>query len=145
MLFTECQNSTRFWRYDQFNFWGLDFYIGNRGLILSLFVPIKSSKLLFKAPKLSQRCRSRIESQKKSLRWNIFKFRSKFGKFWQKMPSVTKMQCIENHILQYNLSYSKARVVKFGKCMQKKSRKNSQEVQFWTFDFFNFIELSLIF
>ena len=30
-LFTECQNSTRFERYDQFNFWGLHFYIGNRG------------------------------------------------------------------------------------------------------------------
>ena len=28
MLFTECQNSTPFRRYDQFNFWGFDFYIG---------------------------------------------------------------------------------------------------------------------
>ena len=30
-LFTECQNSTWFQKYGQFNFWGLDFYIGNSG------------------------------------------------------------------------------------------------------------------
>ena len=36
-LFTECQNSTRFRRYDQFNFRGLDFYIGNRGVIFGIF------------------------------------------------------------------------------------------------------------
>ena len=32
-LFTECQNSTPFRRYDQFNFRGFDFYIGKRGVI----------------------------------------------------------------------------------------------------------------
>ena len=30
-LFTECQNSTPFQRYDQFNFEGLDFHIGTKG------------------------------------------------------------------------------------------------------------------
>ena len=32
ILFTECQNSTWFRRYDQYNFWDLDFYIGNKGV-----------------------------------------------------------------------------------------------------------------
>ena len=36
-LFTECQNSTLFRRYDQFNFRGLDFYMGNRGVIFGDF------------------------------------------------------------------------------------------------------------
>ena len=57
-LFTECQNSTPFRRYDQFNFRGFDFCIGKRGVILvifSLFLPIESSILMLKTPKLSLR------------------------------------------------------------------------------------------
>ena len=38
-------------------------------------------------------------------------------------PFFTKMRSIQNHTLQYNLSYSEARVLKFGKCMQKKVQK----------------------
>ena len=45
---------------------------------------------------------------------------------------------IQNHILQYNLSYSDARVLKFGKYMQRKSTKDSQEAEFWILDFFRF-------
>ena len=36
-LFTECQNSTQFRRYDQFNFRDVDFCIGNRGVIFGDF------------------------------------------------------------------------------------------------------------
>ena len=46
-LFTECQNSTRFRRYDQFNFRGLDFYIGNKGIIFGDFgPPLKTDRVL---------------------------------------------------------------------------------------------------
>ena len=45
---------------------------------------------------------------------------------------------IQNHILQYNLSYNEARVLKFGKYMQRKSTKDSQEAEFWILDFFRF-------
>ena len=56
-LFTECQNSTRCGRYDQFNIRGLDFYIENRGVTFGDFplsLSIKSSILILKAPKFSQ-------------------------------------------------------------------------------------------
>ena len=43
-LFTECQNSTQFQRYDQFNFWGLAFYIGNRRVIFGDFFTIFAYK-----------------------------------------------------------------------------------------------------
>ena len=45
---------------------------------------------------------------------------------------------IQNHILQYNLSYSDSRVLKFGKYMQRKCTKDSQEAEFWILDFFRF-------
>ena len=45
MLFTECQNSTPFRRYDQFNFWGFDFYIGKRGVIFGDFFTIFAYKI----------------------------------------------------------------------------------------------------
>ena len=45
-LFTECQNSTWFRRYDQFNFRGLDFYIGNRGVIFGNFFTIFAYKIV---------------------------------------------------------------------------------------------------
>ena len=44
MLFTECQNSTPFRRYDQFNFWGFDFYIGKRRVIFGDFFTIFAYK-----------------------------------------------------------------------------------------------------
>ena len=52
-----------------------------------------------------------------------------------KIPLFTKMRFIQNHILRYNLSYSEARVLKFGKCMQRKCTKNSQEEEFLFFYF----------
>ena len=45
-LFTECQNSTLFRRYGQFNFRGLDFYIGNRGVIFGDFFTIFAYKIV---------------------------------------------------------------------------------------------------
>ena len=45
-LLTKCQNSTLFRRYDQFNFLGLDFYIGNRGLIFGNFFTIFAFKII---------------------------------------------------------------------------------------------------
>ena len=59
-LFTECQNSTPFCRFDQFNFRGFDFYIGKRGVFSGdffTFLPTKSSILMLKAPNLSERLR----------------------------------------------------------------------------------------
>ena len=44
-LFTECQNSTPFRRYDQFNFRGFDFYIGKRGVIFGDFFTIFAYKI----------------------------------------------------------------------------------------------------
>ena len=95
-------------------------------VIFSLFLPIKSSTLALKAPKLFRRCRLWIESQitKKSRRWKIL---SKLGKFWQKMPF---MRLIQNLTLWYNSSYSEARVLKFGKGMQKKVQKNHRKPNF---------------
>ena len=45
-LFTECPNSTPFRRYDQFNFRGLDFYIGNRKVIFGNFFTILAYKIV---------------------------------------------------------------------------------------------------
>ena len=59
-----------FQKYDQFNFWGLDFYTGNREVILgdssTIFVhnifnkkkkkKKKKSTLILNVPKLLQRC-----------------------------------------------------------------------------------------
>ena len=39
-LYTEYQNSIPFQRYDQFNFWSLDFYVGNKGIIFGDFFTI---------------------------------------------------------------------------------------------------------
>ena len=57
-LFTECQNSTLFCRYDKLNFLGLDFYIGNRRVIFGDFftiyayemvsIDVKSTKIVTK-------------------------------------------------------------------------------------------------
>ena len=72
---------------------------------------------------------------------NFWKFWSKLGKFRQKMPFFTKLRFIQNHILRYNLSYSDARVLKYGKCMQKKKYKKftgSRILNFWLFDFYWF-------
>ena len=41
----ECQNLNRFWRYDQLNFRGLDFIIGNRGVIVGDFFTISTYKI----------------------------------------------------------------------------------------------------
>ena len=45
-LFTECQNSTSFRKYDQLNFRGLEFYVGNRGVIFGDFFSIFAYKIV---------------------------------------------------------------------------------------------------
>ena len=45
-LFTDCQNSTWFQKYDQFNFQGPDIYIGNRGVIFGTFFTIFAYKIV---------------------------------------------------------------------------------------------------
>ena len=45
-LFTECQNSTPFRSYDQFNFRGFDFYIGKKGVIFGDFFTIFAYKIV---------------------------------------------------------------------------------------------------
>ena len=50
-------------------------------------------------------------------------FGQNWANFYKKCPFFTKMRFIQNHILRYNLSYSEARVLQFGKCMQKKYKK----------------------
>ena len=52
-----------------------------------------------------------------------------WANFDKKCPFFTKFRFIQNHILQYNLSYSEARVLKFGKCIQRKITKKSQEAE----------------
>ena len=86
--------------------WGLDFYIENRGVILLVLdsdsfvlfcldvpcifsdfftiLPIKSSILMLRAPKLSLRWRTWIESEKNLEDENLSKFWSKLTKFRQK-------------------------------------------------------------
>ena len=109
-------------------------------LIFSLFLLIKSSLLMLQAPKLSQRCRLWVESQKNLEDEKFWKFWSKLCKLWKKMSFSTKLRFIQKHVLLYNLSYSNTRVLKFGRCMQKKSTKNLQKGKIWIFDFPNFIE-----
>ena len=45
MLFTECHNSIWFQRYEQFDFGGLVFYIGNRVVIFGDFSTIFAHKI----------------------------------------------------------------------------------------------------
>ena len=62
----ECQNSTQFQRFD--------LLYRKQGVIVGdflLFLQIKSSILMLKSSKLSQRCRTWIEPQKKSLKMKI--------------------------------------------------------------------------
>ena len=89
-------------------------------MIFSLLLPIKSSILMLKAPKLSQNCRPWIESEKKIWRWQIS----------TKNAFFTKMWFAQNYILRYNLRYNEARVLKFGKCMQKKVQKVHRKQNF---------------
>ena len=90
-----------------------------------IFITIFAYKIVnsdVESPNIVTKIQTMNRITKKSWRWNFF----------------AKMWFIQNHILPYNLSYSEARVLKFGKCMQKKSTKNSQEAEFWIFDFFKF-------
>ena len=74
-FFTECQNSTRFRRYDQFNFRGLDFYIENRGVIFGDFFTIFAYKI-FNIDVESTKIVSKMETMdriiKKILKMKIF-------------------------------------------------------------------------
>ena len=76
-----------------------------------------------------------MESQKNLEYEEFLKFWSKLGKVRQKMPFFTKMRFIQNHILRYNLSYSEARVLKFGKYMDRfKSNRGKWDIlkdPFW--------------
>ena len=86
--------------------------------------------LMLKAPRLSQRQRPQIESQKNLENENIGKFWLLLTKFRQKVPCFTKMRFIQNYILRYNLSQNEARGMKFGESLQKKITKNLQEAEF---------------
>ena len=96
-FFMECQNLTLFQRYVQFNFWDLDFYTEDRGLIFvtfSLFLPIESLILMLsKAPKLLQGCRLWIESQK-----NLEDING--ANFAKKMQFFAKIRFIQNYTLR---------------------------------------------
>ena len=91
MLVREYQNSTRFRRYDQFNFWGLDFFIGNRLVIFCDFFTTFDHKILYfdvESTNIDTRCRPWIESQK------FWKCWSKLGSFRQKCHLSKIMFCI---------------------------------------------------
>ena len=81
-LFTECQNSTRFRRYDQFNFRGLDFYIGNRGVIFGDFFTIFAYKIFnidVENTKFLTKMQTMDTITKKILKLKIFE---NFGQNW---------------------------------------------------------------
>ena len=94
--FMECQNSTWFLRYDQFNFWGSWLlYRQKRGNSRWFFtiLPIKSLILMLTTPKLLQRCWSWIELQK-ILKMKIVE---NFGQNWVNFDKKY------NFLLKYNL------------------------------------------
>ena len=81
-LFTECQNSTRFRRYDQFNFRGLDFYIGNRGVIFGNFFTIFAYKIVnidAEGTKIVTKMQTMNRITQKILKMKDFE---KFGQNW---------------------------------------------------------------
>ena len=81
-LLTECQNSTRFQRYDQFNFRGLDFYIGNRGVTFDDFFTIFVYKIVnidVESTKIVTKMQAMDRITKKILKMKIF---GNFGQLW---------------------------------------------------------------
>merc|ERR1712208_206108 len=81
-LFTECQNSTPFRRYDQFNFRGLDFYIGNRGVIFGNFFTIFAYKIVnidVESTKIVTKMQTMNRITQKILKMKIFENLVKIG------------------------------------------------------------------
>ena len=81
-LFTECQNSTPFRRYDQFNFRGFDFYIGKRGVIFGDFFTIFAYKIFnidVENTKIVTKMQTMDVITKKILKLKIFE---NFGQNW---------------------------------------------------------------
>ena len=81
-LFTECQNSTPFRRYDQFNFRGFDFYIGKRGVIFGDFFTIFAYKIFnidVENTKIVTKMQTMDIITKKILKLKIFE---NFGQNW---------------------------------------------------------------
>ena len=81
-LFTEYQNSTRFRRYDLFNFRGLDFYIGNKGVIFGDFFTLFVYKIVnidVESTKIVTKMQTMDIITKKILKLEIFE---NFGQSW---------------------------------------------------------------
>ena len=109
-LFTECQNSTPFRRYDQFNFRGFDFYIGKRGVIFGDFFTIFAYKIFnidVENTKIVTKMQTIDIITKK---WH---FLSKFAQFWPKFSKnfnfkfffvIISMVCIVVTILVFSTS-----------------------------------------
>ena len=93
-LFTECQNSTRFRRYDQFNFRGLDFYIGNRGVIFGNFFTIFAYKIVnidVESTKIVTKMQTMNRITKKILKMKDFEnFGQNWANFDKKCPFLQK-------------------------------------------------------
>ena len=98
-LFTEWQNSTPFWKYDQLNFQGFDFYIGKRGIIFGDFFTI-FAYIIFNIDveniKIVTKMQTMDTITKKILK---IKISENFGQNWQ---ILTK-----NAIFYKNVIYSK--------------------------------------
>ena len=73
---------------------GLDFYIGNRGLIFGNFFTIFAFKIInidVGSIKIISKMQTMNGITRKSWRWKFYKFWTKFGKFQLKMHCLTKM------------------------------------------------------
>ena len=117
-----------FWRYDQFNFPGLDFYIGNKGVIFGDFFTIfayKISNIVVESTKIATKVHTMYRITKEYWRWIFLKILVKIRPISTKMTFFTKVRFNQNHIFCYILSYSEARVLKFVKSIQNLKYKKA--------------------
>ena len=93
-LFTECQNSTRFRRYDLFNFRCLDFYIGNKGVIFVDFSTTFAYKIVnidVESTKIVTKMQTMKRITKKILKMKNFEnFGQNWANFDKKCPFLQK-------------------------------------------------------
>ena len=93
-LFTECQNSTRFRRYDLFNFRCLDFYIGNKGVIFVDFSTTFAYKIVnidVESTKIVTKMQTMKRITKKILKMKSFEnFGQNWANFDKKCPFLQK-------------------------------------------------------
>ena len=94
MLFTECQNSTPFRRYDQFNFRDFDFYIGKRGVSFGDFFTIFAYKIVnidVESTKIVTKMQAMYRITLKILKLKIFEnFGQNWANFDKKCPFLQK-------------------------------------------------------